>query len=149
MYFLKNLSSAIMVILMSVLMSSAVWAEGKTHKVVIQVSDNNKMKMNIALNNIQNLKKHFKSQGDKVVIELVAFGPGMHIFRADTSPVKARLATMGMMPDVKFSACGNTHRKMSKKAGKEVQLVAEASKIPAGVVRIMELQGQGYAYVRP
>ncbi len=46
-------------------------------------------------------------------------------------------------------ACGNTHRKMSEKAGEQLALLDEASMVPSGVVRLVELQEQGYAYVRP
>ena len=38
---------------------------------------------------------------------------------------------------------------MSKKAGKEIPLMEEAQIVPSGVVRLMELQADGYAYVRP
>jgi hypothetical protein len=48
-----------------------------------------------------------------------------------------------------FSACGNTHRKMSEKAGKDVALIDGVGMAPSGVVRLVELQEQGYAYVRP
>lgn len=72
------------------------------------------------------------------------------MFRADTSPVKGRIAAMSLaIPELKFSACGNTHRRMSKKAGKDVALLSEAEKVPSGVVRLIELQENGYAYVRP
>jgi len=51
--------------------------------------------------------------------------------------------------NLSFSACGNTHRKMSEKAGAEIALMSEAVITPSGVVRLIELQEQGYAYVRP
>jgi intracellular sulfur oxidation DsrE/DsrF family protein len=38
---------------------------------------------------------------------------------------------------------------MSKKAGAEVVLLDEAKLVPSGVVRLIELQEQGFAYVRP
>ena len=48
-----------------------------------------------------------------------------------------------------FSACGNTHRKMREKAGKDVALIDRVGAAPSGVVRLVELQEQGYAYVWP
>lgn len=53
------------------------------------------------------------------------------------------------MSNLSFSACGNTYRNMSAKAGKDIQLVSEASLVPSGVVRLMELQEQGWSYIRP
>ncbi len=43
---------------------------------------------------------------------------------ADTSPVKKRIKSFGENFDnISFRACGNTKRKMSKKAGKEIVLL--------------------------
>lgn len=132
------------------LIASSALAAGKTHRVAVHVNQNDKQVMNMALNNVQNIKKYYDSKGDKVIVELVAYGPGLHMLRADTSPVKDRISAMSLADDnLKFSACGNTHRKMSKKAGKDVKLLSEAGKVPSGVVRLIELQENGYAYVRP
>ncbi|MEZ5790126.1 MAG: hypothetical protein R3D34_04825 [Nitratireductor sp.] len=62
----------------------------------------------------------------------------------ETSLVKDRIAAMSLEdPSLQFSACGNTHAAMSKKAGHDIQLIAEATMVPSGVVRLMELQEQG------
>ncbi len=125
-------------------------AAEKIHYIAFHVDQNDKRVMNMALNNVVNVKKYYEAKGEKVVIEVVAYGPGLHMLRADTSPVKDRIAKMSLEIDnLKFSACGNTHRKMSKKAGKKVQIISEAKMVPSGVVQLVELQEQGYAYIRP
>jgi hypothetical protein len=48
--------------------------------------------MNVALNNAQNLLKHYEAANGKVQVEFVAYGPGLHMVRSDTSPVKERLS---------------------------------------------------------
>ncbi len=48
-----------------------------------------------------------------------------------------------------FSACGNTMKKIAKKSGKMPVLIDGVKVVPGGVIRIMELQAMGYAYVRP
>lgn len=129
---------------------TAVQAQDAMHKVAVHVDENDPKRMNMALNNVQNIKKFYDAKGETVTIELVAYGPGLHMFREDTSPVKDRLATMSLaIEGLTFSACGNTHKIMSSKAGKEVKLVSEAAMVPSGVVRLIELQENGYAYVRP
>jgi uncharacterized protein len=50
---------------------------------------------------------------------------------------------------VTFAACNNTKHAMEKAEGKEVPLIPEATIVPSGVVRLVELQEQGWAYVRP
>ncbi len=125
-------------------------ADPKMHKVAIHVDENDPARMNMALNNVANIKKYYDSVGEKVEIELVAYGPGLHMFRSDTSPVKDRISVMSLEIDnLTFSACGNTHNNMSKKAGKDIVLVDEANLVPSGVVQLVTLQEQGYSYVRP
>ncbi|SDU34359.1 DsrE family protein [Stappia sp. ES.058] len=120
------------------------------HHVAIHVNDNDPKVMNLALNNAQNLDAYYKAKGETVEIRLVTYGPGLMMLRQDKSPVKSRISAMSLeMPNLSFSACGNTHRNMSKKEGTDVALVSEASIVPSGVVYLMELQEKGYAYIKP
>ncbi|MHA6263267.1 DsrE family protein [Arenibacterium sp. CAU 1754] len=128
----------------------AALAEGMTHHVAIHVDENDPKVMNMALNNAANVDAYYKSQGDSVVIEVVAYGPGLNMYIPGKSPVADRISAMSLeLDNLSFSACGNTHRKMSEKAGKDVPLMDEAKVVPSGVVRLIELQEDGYAYVRP
>lgn len=121
-----------------------------SHRVAIHVDDNDAKVMNLALNNAKNVVDYYQSKGESVAIEIVTYGPGLHMLRADTSPVKHRIAEMSLaMPQISFSACGNTQVNMAKQEGREVALVSEARVVPSGVVRLIELQEKGYAYIRP
>ena len=125
-------------------------AAGATHKVAIQVSQNDKTVMDLALNNVRNITEYYKQKGETVAIEVVTYNAGLHMLRSDTSPVKDRIAPMALeYPHVAFIACGNTQANQSKAEGKPVQLLSEAKVLPSGVVRLIELQKQGYAYIRP
>lgn len=120
------------------------------HKLAIHVDQNDPAVMNMALNNAQNVHNYYTNKGETVEIELVAYGPGLNMFIPGKSPVEDRIATMALAIDnISFAACGNTHRKMSEKAGKDVPLLSEATVVPSGVVRLIELQEAGYSYVRP
>jgi len=131
-------------------LSAPVYAAGQNHKVAIHVDENDKGRMNLVLNNAQNVNKYYESKGDTVDIEIVTYGPGLHMLRADTSPVKARIAAMSLeLDNITFSACGNTHAKMTKKSGKKVTLISEAKMVPSGVIRLIELQENGWSYIRP
>ncbi len=125
-------------------------AVAKVNKVAIQVNENEKKTMDLALNNAKNVIDYYKSKGEQAVVEVVTYGPGLHMLRADTSPVKERIAAMSLEnPNLAFAACLNTRTNMSKAEGKEIALISEAKTTPSGVVRLMELQSQGYAYIRP
>jgi hypothetical protein len=126
------------------------FAEGQAHHVAIHVDQNDPAVMNMALNNAQNVASYYKSKGDEVMIEVVAYGPGLNMLIPDQSPVADRIKSMSMELDhIAFAACGNTLAGMQKKAGHDIALMSEAVVVPSGVVRLIELQEQGYAYVRP
>lgn len=125
-------------------------AEGQTHYVAFHVDENDPQVMNMALNNVTNVTNYYEAQGDTVVVELVAYGPGLNMFVADKSPVADRISSMALsMDNLSFAACGNTLRAMSAKAGHDVPLMEEATIVNSGVVRLIELQEQDYAYIRP
>jgi intracellular sulfur oxidation DsrE/DsrF family protein len=135
-----------------VLLTAARAAEpsAKPHRIAIQVSANDAATMNLALNNAKNVIEYYAARHEEVAVEIVAYGPGLHMLRADTSPVKDRLQSVrDSMPQIRFSACDNTKRGMEKTEGKEITLVPGAVIVPAGVVRLMELQEQGWSYIRP
>jgi uncharacterized protein len=127
-------------------------ADAKPHRVAFHVDQNDPAIMNLVLNNATNLMEYYHEKGEQVQIEIVAYGPGLHMLREDTSPVKDRLKHLasGTFPSsVKFSACGNTQKGMEKREGHAIPIVPEATIVPAGVVRLTELQEQGWSYIRP
>ena len=125
-------------------------AAKKLHHLVLQVNTNEPAMMNLALNNATNVAQYYKDLGEKVEIEVVTFGPGLHMLRDDTSPVKARIkAIAASTPTISFKACGNTQQNMSKAENQEIALIPEATVVKSGVVRVMELQERGWTYVRP
>ena len=65
-------------------------AETVRHRVAIHVDQNDPAVMNLALNNAVNVVQHYSPAGEEVEVEIVAYGPGLHMLRDDTSPVKAR-----------------------------------------------------------
>ena len=130
-------------------------AKPKPHRLAMHVDERDEEKMNLALNNASNVVKLYDSKGEAAEIEIVAYGPGMHMLREDTSPpkIRERIAEFAQsMPAVRFSACNNTRVGMAKAEGKtpdQIPLVKGARIVPAGVVRLVELQEQGWAYVKP
>jgi intracellular sulfur oxidation DsrE/DsrF family protein len=125
-------------------------AASKEHRLILQVNTNDAAAMNLALNNANNVTQYYKDLGEKVSIEVVTFGPGLHMLRNDTSPVKARIEEMASSaPEVSFKACGNTQEKMQKAENRDIPIIPQAQVVKSGVVRVMELQERGWTYVRP
>ena len=150
----KSAALALAAVLIGGLLASSpgtVYGHGtNVHRIVFHVDDSDPKRQNMTLNNVENVNKYYKSRGMKVQIEVVAYGPGLHMLRADTSKVKSRIEAMSLeLDNVAFSACGNTKRKMTKKAGKPIPIMPKAKYVPSGVVRLIELQEDGWQYVRP
>lgn len=114
-------------------------------RVVLQISDNDPFKQTLVLNVASNLIKHYGP--DKVDVEIVAFGPGLRLMFADNVNV-GRIKGLDNN-GVRFAACSNTMKKMTKKLGKAPAMNPHAVTVDAGVVRILELTGKGYQLIKP
>jgi intracellular sulfur oxidation DsrE/DsrF family protein len=128
-------------------------AEGdkkKSHKLVIHVDQNDVDVMKLALNNTRNANELYKAAGEELTVEIVCYSQGLHMLRDDTSPVKPEIRELRkVVPQVTFGACNNTKTAMEKREGKPVPIIEEAHIVPAGIVRLVELQEAGYAYAKP
>ncbi len=128
----------------------AVAEQHKSHKLALQISDNTPDKMNAVLNVAANVSRLYAERGEEVEVEIVAFNAGLHMLRADTSPVKDRVLNFRKsMTNVSFKACKNTMDAMAKNEGKPVSLLPQIDVVPAGVTRLIELSEQGWTIVRP
>src|SRR3981189_61928 len=131
------------------LISAALAADAKTsgsekpHRLVIQVDQNDPEVMNLALNNATNVIEYYRTKGEEVNVDVVTYGPGLHMLRADTSPVQDRiknLKDLAFPNKIQFSACNNTKEGMEKKEGHPINVVSEGTIVPSGVVGLVGRQ---------
>lgn len=144
---IRLLQSLVLVMLASVAFQTLA-AEDKPfaeQKVVLQISDADPTKQTLVLNVASNLIKAYGP--DKVDVEIVAFGPGLRLMFDDNGN-KGRITGL-TDSGVRFAACGNTKKHMTKLLGKEPVLNSNATVVPAGVVRIIDLVNEGYILVKP
>ncbi|APW65465.1 MULTISPECIES: DsrE family protein [Arcobacteraceae] len=120
-------------------------SEEKIHKVVIQVSTDDLRTQNIALNNAVNLQKLYGL--DNVEIEIVAYGPGLTLLT--TKGIHNKRVESLALQNIEFSACSNTIKNIERKFGTKIVLLDGVQTVTAGVARIIELQEEGYSYIRP
>jgi intracellular sulfur oxidation DsrE/DsrF family protein len=143
---------AIAALLSMPLVSGSFAADAKSHRVAVQVDQNDPQVMNLALNNASNVIEYYRAKNEEVDVDIVTYGPGLHMLRDDTSPVKDRIKRLKELTfpgKIQFSACNNTKQGMEKAEGKAVSIISDATLVPSGVVHLMELQEQGWSYVRP
>ena len=145
---IKLLQSLILVMLASIVFQANAAPEDKPfaeQRIVLQISDADPTKQTLVLNVASNLIKAYGP--DKIDVEIVAFGPGLRLMFDDNGN-KGRIS--GLTDNgVRFAACGNTIKKMTKVLGKEPAMNQQASVVPGGVARIIELVNQDYILVKP
>lgn len=115
-------------------------------KIVLQISDNDPSKQTLVLNVANNILKEYGP--DKVEVEIVAFGPGVRLMFADNANA-GRLKSLVEGSGVKLHACSNTIANMTKKLGYKPEINPLAQSPGPGVIRIVDLIGQGYILVKP
>lgn len=120
------------------------------HRLALYVSEADPDRMSAVLDIAANVSRHYSGIGEEVEIEIVAYGKGLHMLRADTSPVKKRLTNfMQSMVNVTFQACGNTLDTMERSEGERPPLIEGTGMVQTGVARLIELDEEGWTLVRP
>ncbi len=124
----------------------------KPHRLLIQVDQNDPALMTLALNNATNLIDYYRAKHEDISVDVVAYGPGLMMLRADASPMQDRIKHLkeyAFPSTIQFSACSITREGMEKKEGHPISLLSEAVPVPSGVVHLMEKQEDGWSYIRP
>jgi uncharacterized protein len=117
-------------------------AASQRNRVVIQVSDADPGKWNLALNNARNLQADLGAAN--VDVEIVTYGPGIGMLQAN-SAVASRVDE-ALTAGVKVVACENT---MKGRNLARSDMLGGVGYVGAGVVELMQKQQQGWAYLRP
>ena len=112
------------------------------HRVILQVSDNDPARWTLALNNAKNVQADLGVE--QVQIEIVAYGPGLHMLKADSAVVAALAGALDA--SVGLLACENTMQNM--KVSRD-EMFGGIAYVQAGVTHIMRRQHEGWAYIRP
>ncbi len=115
------------------------------HRVVLQLSDRDLQKQSLVISVANNLLKAYDP--DKIAIEVVAFGPGIDLLRAD-SPNRGRVDSL-IAQGVRFDVCMNTVETVERESGRRPLLNAKAIPVQVGVGQILKLVENGFTLVRP
>jgi uncharacterized protein len=115
------------------------------HHLVLQLSDDDAKKQSLVISVAYNLLKFYGP--DRIAIEVVAFGPGIALLRAD-SPNRELVDSL-VAQGVKFDVCMNTVETVERETGRRVPLNPNAKPVEAGVAQILALTEKGYTLVRP
>jgi intracellular sulfur oxidation DsrE/DsrF family protein len=138
----RNFAAALLVATSALVLPAYAQQASTRGRVVMQVSDNDPAKWNLALNNAKNVQTDLGAAN--VDIEIVAYGPGINMLKADS--VVGNRVDEALAAGVKVVACENTMR--NQKLARQ-DMLPKVDYVMAGVVELMQKQQQGWAYIRP
>jgi hypothetical protein len=115
------------------------------HRLALQISERDPHRQDLTLSVANNVLRAYGP--DKVAIEVVAFGPGIDLLRAE-SPHKVGVDSL-VSQGVRFDVCMNTVETVAREAGRRPAINPHAIPVDAGVVQLMTLAEAGYTLVRP
>ena len=140
----RFLTGVVAVITLTLAMAAAAQAPQASvrPKVVLQMSEADPAKWSLALNNAKNIQTDLGAAN--VDVELVAYGPGIGMLKADS--IVGNRVDEAVAAGVKVVACENTMRAQKLT---QADMLGKISYVQAGVVEIMQRQQQGWAYIRP
>jgi intracellular sulfur oxidation DsrE/DsrF family protein len=137
-----RLVAAVAIVLLAAVAAAQTQQGATRSRVVIQVSDGETAKWNLALNNAHNLQAELGAAN--IDIEIVAYGPGIGMLKLD-SPVANAVGEAGAA-GMKIFACENT---MHAQHLARSDMLDGIGYVSDGVVEIMKRQQQGWSYIRP
>ena len=124
--------------------------DDEPRNIVMHVNFADAERLNLVLNNVDNILDHYLERANRVAIRVVCHGPGLAMLRSDSSPVQERIRKMTTeRQQVAFYACSNTLARITRAEGRTPELIAGSIPVPAGLPEIIELQRQGWIYLKP
>lgn len=116
----------------------------RVHRVVMHMNSGDEKVQRGALNNIRHLYQEVGRES--LQLELVVHGAGLSLFTKHTTALGPELAQLKTEYGVAYTACSNTMKAMKVTRGDLIDEVGDT--VPA-MVRLMERQEQGWAYIKP
>lgn len=119
------------------------------HRLVLPINTDDPTTMRALISTSLNLPKYYQERNEAFTIEVVAYNAGVHMLRADTSPVKDLLRVLrSVNTNIRFVVCDATKLGMERQEGRPVVLIDGVEIVPSGPGRIIELQEAGWSYIR-
>lgn len=121
----------------------------RMHRLVLPINTDDPTTMRALISTSLNLPKYYQERNEAFTIEVVAYNAGVHMLRADTSPVKEMLRILrGVNSNIRFVVCEATKLGMERQEGRAITLIDNVDLVPSGPGRIIELQEAGWSYIR-
>ena len=114
------------------------------HRVVMHLNSGEEKVQRGLLNNIRHLYQ--ETGREQLRVELVAHGAGLTLLTKKDSVLATEVEKLKTAYDVQFTACSNT---MKAQGLTRTDLIDQVDRAVPAMVRLMELQEQGWSYIKP
>ncbi len=163
----KKYLCALMALMMTVISPVLAKEEKKDDviKIVYQCDFSDITRMHMMLNTLNNVVKNYQNRSQAYKIDIVAFGPCLQYVMKDFKGTKferkpyidrggpEKNGTLGRIKNLhmktgknmKIIACENTMKKRNVKAE---QMEDYVEFTPSGIIKVIDLQRKGYAYIK-
>jgi intracellular sulfur oxidation DsrE/DsrF family protein len=119
------------------------------HRLILPINTDDPATMKAVISTSLHLTRFYEAKKEPFSLEIVAYNIGLHMFRADTSPVQELLKILRVTnPSIAFVICDATRVGMERTEGRPLSFVEGTTATPNGPARIIELQETGWAYIR-
>jgi uncharacterized protein len=125
-------------------LSGAAETSQDLHRVVMHLNSGDEKVQRGALNNIRHLYQEVGREHLRV--ELVVHGAGLTLLTKKDSTLAPELTQLKTAYDVELTACSNT---MKAQGLTRADLLDQVGRTVPAMVRLMELQEEGWAYIKP
>lgn len=121
----------------------------RSHRLVLQINSDDPTTMRAVISTSVHLTKYYKAVSEGFTVKIVAYNAGLHMFRADTSPVQDLLKVLrATNPDIRFVICEATKMGMERNEGRPLSFVEGTTSAPNGPAYMIGLQEAGWSYIR-
>ena len=144
------MNAMLVILLVSLLSASVAGLSGAAetsqgpHRVVMHLNSGDEKVQRGALNNIRHLYQEVGREHLRV--ELVVHGAGLTLLTKKDSTLAPELAQLKTAYEAEFTACSNT---MKAQGLTRADLIDQVGRTVPVMVRLMELQEEGWAYIKP
>ncbi len=132
----------------NVLINKPVGSE-KPWKVLLHVTSDDPYRLNVLLNETENILREFEGKQQKVAIQILANGKGLNMLRNDKSPYAKRISKLQSdYNNLVFMACAKAIARVQEKTGQAVPLLPNTKIAPSAINESLNRQREGWTYIK-
>jgi intracellular sulfur oxidation DsrE/DsrF family protein len=121
----------------------------ETVKVLFHINRDDIAAFQQVLSQVESLIAEYRHSPDKLQVEIVANGTGLHLYRADNAELVAKIQKFrDSYQNVAFLGCENTYHRLSLEYGRELVLMPGITMVRLGISHVLQRQRSGWAYIQ-